>query len=194
MKEQLAEIVVETIPSRHSSYQLQEEDTCALQVDFSTPGGLERQRTRTLDKMVIGTLVGFKDSGAPLIHFPANISGEPLPARATVTLSKGEVGRQVVLMFEDGDPQKPIVMGLVQDFDEGQYNPPENSRTEKQSPILVEVDGERIVLTAAKELVLRCGEASITLTRAGKVLIRGTYLLSRSSGVNCIKGGSVQIN
>ena len=28
----------------------------------------------------------------------------------------------------------------------------------------------------------------------GKVLIRGTYLLSRSSGVNRIKGGSVQIN
>ena len=30
--------------------------------------------------------------------------------------------------------------------------------------------------------------------RAGKVLIRGAYLLSRSSGVNRIKGGSVQIN
>ena len=41
---------------------------------------------------------------------------------------------------------------------------------------------------------LRCGKASITLTRAGKVLIRGAYLLSRSSGVNRIKGGSVQIN
>ena len=50
------------------------------------------------------------------------------------------------------------------------------------------------MFTAESEIVLRCGEASITLTRAGKVLIRGTYLLSRSSGVNRIKGGSVQIN
>ena len=57
-----------------------------------------------------------------------------------------------------------------------------------------EVDGEKTVVTAQKEIVLRCGKASITLTRAGKVLIRGAYLLSRSSGVNRIKGGSVQIN
>jgi hypothetical protein len=56
------------------------------------------------------------------------------------------------------------------------------------------VDGHRVVLDAEQEIVLRCGKASITLTRAGKVLIRGAYLLSRSSGVNRIKGGSVQIN
>ena len=42
--------------------------------------------------------------------------------------------------------------------------------------------------------MLRCGKASITLTREGKVLIKGAYLSSRSSGVNRIKGGSVQIN
>ena len=29
----------------------------------------------------------------------------------------------------------------------------------------------------SSEIVLRCGEASITLTKAGKVLIRGDYLL-----------------
>ena len=51
-----------------------------------------------------------------------------------------------------------------------------------------------MVLKAQQEIVLECGKASITLTRAGKVLIRGAYLLSRSSGVNRIKGGSVQIN
>ena len=31
-------------------------------------------------------------------------------------------------------------------------------------------------------------------TRAGKVLVRGAYVSSRSSGVQRIKGGSVQIN
>jgi hypothetical protein len=50
------------------------------------------------------------------------------------------------------------------------------------------------VLTGDKEIVLRCGKASITLTRAGKIIIRGAYLLNRSSGVNKIKGASVQIN
>ena len=53
---------------------------------------------------------------------------------------------------------------------------------------------ERLELIAEREIVLRCGEASLTLTRAGKIILRGTYVLSRSSGVNKIKGGSVQIN
>ena len=58
----------------------------------------------------------------------------------------------------------------------------------------VSLDGERLTLTADKEIVLRCGKASVTLTRAGKIIIRGAYLSNRSSGVNKIKGASVQIN
>ena len=36
--------------------------------------------------------------------------------------------------------------------------------------------------------------SGITLTRAGKVLITGGYVSSRSKGVNRVKGASVQIN
>lgn len=53
---------------------------------------------------------------------------------------------------------------------------------------------EELVVTAEKQLTLRCGESSITLTAAGKIIIRGKYIVSRSSGVQRIKGGSVQIN
>jgi hypothetical protein len=65
---------------------------------------------------------------------------------------------------------------------------------EVERPQDVKIDGRRVTFEAKEEIVLRCGKASITLTRAGKVLIRGAYLLNRSSGVNRIKGGSVQIN
>lgn len=58
----------------------------------------------------------------------------------------------------------------------------------------IEVDGKRIVFTAKNEIVLRCGKSSITLTRAGKIIISGEYVVSRSAGVNRIRGGSVQIN
>ena len=62
------------------------------------------------------------------------------------------------------------------------------------APMRASIDDERLVLSAQREVTIQCGKASITLTRAGKVLIRGEYLLSRSSGVNRIKGASVQIN
>ena len=50
------------------------------------------------------------------------------------------------------------------------------------------------MVDAREQLVLRCGKARITLTSAGKVLIEGAYISSRSTGVNRIKGGSVQLN
>jgi hypothetical protein len=56
------------------------------------------------------------------------------------------------------------------------------------------VDGERLVLRAGREIEIRCGDASIVLTKAGKVLIKGTFVLSRSRGANKIKGAHVAIN
>ena len=56
------------------------------------------------------------------------------------------------------------------------------------------VDGRRVELEAADEIVLRCGKASIVLRRNGRVVIRGTYVETRSRGVNRVKGGSVEIN
>jgi len=58
----------------------------------------------------------------------------------------------------------------------------------------VDADGQRMVVSAKDQLVLRCGKASVTLTRTGKVLIEGSYVSSRSSGVNRIKRGSIQLN
>ena len=51
-----------------------------------------------------------------------------------------------------------------------------------------------MIVSAKEQLVLRCGKASITLTKAGKVLIEGSYVSSRSTGVNRVKGGSIQLN
>jgi hypothetical protein len=134
-----------------------------------------------IDGVVIGKLVGFNEFGKPLVDYALNTRNKPLSARTTVILDKEKVGREVAFMFEDGDHEKPIIMGLIH-------------QPEDPQPVIAEVDGERKTLTAKKEIVLRCGKASITLTRAGKIIIRGTYLLNRSSGVNKIKGGSVQIN
>ena len=58
--------------------------------------------------------------------------------------------------------------------------------TPKQPPVLD--------LSAEDQLTLRCGKASITLAKSGKITLRGTYLLSRSSGVNKIHGTAIHLD
>lgn len=194
MNQVLDEEILELPRSIEETHDLRELEISGVQVDGSSSVSIETQQQYRLDGVVIGTLVGLKDSGTPLIDFLSNPTGSQVPARSTVTLSAKDVGRRVALMFEGGDSRKPIVMGLIQYPEENQSDSLRIISNEPQNLLEVQVDGERLVLTAKHEIVLRCGKASITLTRAGKVLIHGEYLLSRSSGVNRIKGGSVQIN
>jgi hypothetical protein len=109
-----------------------------------------------------------------------------LRARTTIDLHGAHVGRKVVLMFEEGDPRRPIVLGCLRQ---------EGANAVIESGLVdVDADGERLTVTAKERLVLRCGRASITLTKAGKLILQGAYVSSQSSGVLRIKGGSVQIN
>ncbi|MDQ3059971.1 MAG: DUF6484 domain-containing protein [Pseudomonadota bacterium] len=138
--------------------------------------------------VVIGELIAITHAGrTPLVLYPGQPGTAAVLARSALDLQGSHIGRQVILMFEAGDAARPIVMGLLQ-AGEGWPLPDPPGQVE------VEADGERLMITAREQLVLRCGKASITLTKAGKVLIRGSYVLSRSSGANRIKGGSVQIN
>jgi hypothetical protein len=151
----------------------------------------------TIPAAAVGTLTGIDESGRPLVAFPADGAAPRTPARSTVALGANDAGREVVVVFEEGDAARPIIVGLVQPTrpaDAGVAGNKSADPPAKAAALEAKLDGQRVVLEADREIVLRCGQASITLTRAGKVLIRGAYLLSRSSGVNRIKGGSVQIN
>ncbi len=148
----------------------------------------EQQTDSGLSDVVIGVLAGIDNQGVPLVVFPNSHSEIGLPARATVLLNGDDIGREVALLFESGDPSRPLIIGRIQ----GRAN--HESIKPPMLPLAVEMDGDSIALTAKKDITLRCGKASITLTKAGKILIRGSYLLSRSSGANRIKGGSVQLN
>ena len=134
--------------------------------------------------VIVGKLTGFDGTGNPLVDFIVEARHETGVARSMIAVEKHQIGIDVVLAFEYEDLKKPIITGTLWQPE----SPP------AQGPTIAQLDGERITLTAEKEIVLRCGQATITLTKAGKVLIRGAYLSSHSSGVNRIKGGSVQIN
>lgn len=141
-----------------------------------------------LPAVVVGELIALADDGyTPLVLFPGQPGTSALRARTVLDLHALHIGRQVVLMFDGGEASRPMVMGVLCPSAGWQLRKP---------PGLLEVDtdGRRLVVSAKEQLLLRCGKASITLTSAGKVLIQGSYLLSRSTGANRVKGGSVQLN
>lgn len=138
--------------------------------------------------IIVGELLGMVDEGrTPLVCYPGQPDTAAIAARSTIDLHAKHIGQQVVLMFERNNPESPIIMGVIQ----GKAGWPLDNQPNQ---VEVDTDGERMIVSAKEQLVLRCGKASITLTKAGKVLIKGSYVLSRSSGVNRIKGGSVQLN
>ncbi|MEY4561750.1 MAG: hypothetical protein RLZZ618_1027 [Pseudomonadota bacterium] len=140
-----------------------------------------------LPEVVVGELIAITDDGTtPLVRYPGQPGTGALRARAVLDLHAEHLGRSVVLSFERGDAARPIVMGVLRDA-----TPPVSDRP---GEMRVDADGERLIVSAKEQLVLQCGKASITLTRSGKVLVQGTYLSSRSTGVNRIKGGTVQLN
>ncbi|HEY0856434.1 MAG TPA: DUF6484 domain-containing protein [Albitalea sp.] len=128
----------------------------------------------------VGTLVALYDDGA---WVRVDEHAAPCRARSTVELCDEDVDREVVVAFDGGDPQRPLILGRVL-----------ASPTAPRNVVHARADGERLVLSSRERIVLECGAASITLTRAGKVLIHGHYVQSRATGVNSVKGGSVELN
>lgn len=147
-----------------------------------------------VEGVVIGRIIGFTERGEPVVEIPG--AAAPIAARAAAAVSRADLGREVALLFEGGDPARPLIMGLMHEptpFAAASEPPAAITDPPAEGPS-AEVDGKRLTFTAEEEIVLQCGKASITLTREGKILIRGAYVLTRSSGVNRILGGSVQIN
>lgn len=118
-------------------------------------------------------ITGIAPDGRPQVLIPT-LGEAPLIALSLVPVTAASVGRlAAVTMMDD----QPLILGLIQ-------------------PALpeVEADGEKLVLEARREMTLRCGKASITMTADGRVTIRGTQVLSRSDGPNRVQGASVQLN
>jgi hypothetical protein len=136
-----------------------------------------------LPSVIVGRIAAILESGEPLVDFPGNAFGKLVSARSLIPITVTEIGREVAITFEDGDASLPIIAGLLQT--------PQSAPNPQRE---VKLDDESLVLSAKREIVIQCGKASITLTRPGKVLIQGEYVLSRSSGVNKIRGGSIQLN
>ena len=141
----------------------------------------------------VGRLVGSDERG-PLVELADG--QRALPARVTQTVDAASLLRAVtlrqdaLLVFDDGQHDRPIVVALL-----APAGPVAQTKSEELAPKLEAlVDGGQVTIEGRNEIVLRCGDASITLRRNGRVVVRRTYVETRSEGANRIKGGSVKIN
>ena len=132
--------------------------------------------------MIIGIIVSLDAEGYPLVDYPGNQLSRAVHARAACPFGIQDIGGEAVLLFEDGEAERPIIVGCI------------SKQIATAGPVAIGVDEKIFEFQAAKQLTIRCGEASITLTRAGKILIRGKYILSDSTGVNMVKGGLIRLN
>jgi hypothetical protein len=151
--------------------------------------------TRETTSVQLATIVSVTADGMPELRIGS--AGPVVTARLAIRVTRDRIEtaivlqQQVVVVFEDNNPSKPIVIGLLEVMDAG--NEAVQPRDEPQF-IEADVDGRRVRITAQDEVVLQCGSASVTLRRNGRVIIRGTYVETHSEGTNRIKGGQVQIN
>src|SRR5579862_26016 len=90
--------------------------------------------------VLTGVLIGFNDEGrTPLVLYPGQPGTAAVAAAATVDLHGAHIGRQVILMFESGDPARPIVMGLLRNRQQPWALAPQPGQVE------VDADGERLI-------------------------------------------------
>lgn len=133
-----------------------------------------------IDGVVIGLFLGFENE-KPLVVFPSNLEDHALPARALCTLSAGDAGCEVALLFEDGARTRPLIIGRIVE-------------PARQQVPHIERDGETVRIYAEERIELRVGKSAIIMDKDGHITIRGKNLVSHASRANHIRGGSVNLN
>lgn len=166
------------------------------------------KRARTVTKLrqatsyegqIIGRIVRVGEDGIAWVTYPGCPESIAVAARSTLDAPAAHtarpdalVGAKVLLVFEDADPSLPIICGIVRDQVQPRAAVVALTLDSPMKDVIV--DGRQLVFNAQQQILLRCGKSSLLLRRDGKIEIRGRELLSRASGANKIKGGTIDLN
>jgi hypothetical protein len=141
-----------------------------------------------------GQIVEISPAGKLVVDYDGNTYG-PIEARCVKRdpfSTEYGAGCRVLLIFEDQDPLRPIVIGVLSDT----YRPETCTAVFRadDSPSSAIVDGNRVRLRARQEIVLECGQSSLLLRSDGKIILKGVEIVSRASKANKVRGACVKIN
>lgn len=140
----------------------------------------------------VGSVVSIDDDGYVYVDFAGN-TGDPVRALIALSQADGAIlwkrdpNTRVLLVDSDHPDGQLAIIGLVSETLSAQVD-------EEDEPDVVHLDVTSLVLEARKDLVLRCGDSQLTMKADGRIVLRGTDVVSRSSGPSRIRGASVRIN
>ena len=133
-----------------------------------------------------------------LVTYPENPSNEAQTALVLSHVPAVMPGQSVLLHFVGADLTRPVVLGVVagaSTTEIDRVSPAQHLPTQDLSNVRVVLENQEVLtLMATKQLVLRCGQASIVLQEDGTIEIRGSDVTSRASGQNAVRGASVSLN
>src|SRR5689334_2565234 len=102
------------------------------------------------DVVAVGELLALMDGGRTPIVSLSKESAHGISGRTTVDLHADHIGQQVVMLLENGDHERPIVIGVL-------HVDLTIVPQELMAAVDLSIDGERLIVSAQRELILQCG-------------------------------------
>jgi hypothetical protein len=136
---------------------------------------LSTPTNESIHGIAIGMIFGVDTDGNILVS--RSLLEPPLTAQCLCIITPADIDRQCALMFENGNASHPIVIGLLH-----------------QPVLTLNSIAEQHDIQATEKIELQCGKASLTLSADGKIEMRGTKIVTHSTGLNHIRGASVKLN
>ncbi len=144
-------------------------------------------------QILTGHLHGIDDEGR-ILFVPEQSGAEPIPVAIGLAVSDGVLvpaarnHQRALVVRTTENPARLILIGLVRERVDAA------ARDAAPGQLEVKVDGETVKLTAENEIELKCGKASLILRQSGRVILKGTYIVTSASGPVKIKGATIALN
>ena len=139
-----------------------------------------------------GTIVSFGDDGLVLVALE-NDQSRVYPCELlendSLRNTPLQSGDKVIFLPPDSYDTFGCILGRVT-----RHRPKVNDIIDQSEEQIQKISGRQIEIHADSGLLLKCGKGSISIKEDGTIIVKGSRLLSRSSGINKIKGAAVQIN
>lgn len=134
------------------------------------------------------------DAEGRILFVPEDGSRSPLPVTIGVSLSDAALvkaarsGARALVLRASGAADRWVLVALLRERVSA------SARDAEPGKLELTVDGETVRIEADQQLELRCGRSKLLLRRDGRVVLSGSYVISKSTGPNKLKGATIALN